>query len=581
MAPMFSKGLFSFLQSDWHFKLFPITFCDKSISLVLVFLIIYTFVFLLILDSQKPSGKDESHGSAKWGSPECLKRKYKDKNGENIILTQHVEMGVDGQKHKRNLNVLVCGGSGSGKTRFYVKPNVLNCNTSFCITDPKGEVLRTCGLTLKKQGYRVKVLDLINMDKSHCYNPFVYLRDDNDIQRLVTNIMANTVPKGSKPSDPFWDQAASMLLLALVFYLHYEAPPEEQNFPMVIEMIRAGEVKEDNDSYQSVLDILFNRLQNRSPEHIALKYYRSYRSGSSKTLKSIQITLISRLEKFNLESLAGITQYDELELDKMGEEKTALFAVIPDNDDSFNFLVGLLYTQLFQGLYYQADFVYGGRLPIHVHFLMDEFANIGLPDQFDKLLATMRSREISVSIILQNMAQLKALFEKNWESIVGNCDTFLYLGGNELSTHEYLSKMLGRETITYKNRSSTKGRNGSHSVSDQTTGRSLMMEEEVRTLDNRKALLLIRGEPPICDDKYDVSHHPHIADTPDGGGPVYAYGEDTWSSGLITTLEEIPKEESTEEKPSSVECLSEEEVYEKIKKEMEKRYIEEQTIKNA
>ena len=314
--------------------------------------------------------------------------------------------------------------------------HIMNANTSFVCLDPKGELLRDTGNLLKAKGYDIKVIDLINMEKSYCYNPFVYLRSDNDIQRLVTNLFKNTTPKGSQSQDPFWDQAAQMLLLALVFYLHYEAPPDEQNFPMVMEMIRAGEVREDNDEFQSPLDELFDRLEMRNPEHIALKYYRNYRSGSGKTLKSIQITLVSRLEKFNLESLAGMTQTDEMELWSLGEKKTAIFAVIPDNDSSFNFIVGLLYTQLFQQLYYQADVVHGGRLPVHVHFVMDEFANVALPDEFDKLLATMRSREISVSIIIQNLAQLKALFEKQWESIVGNCDEFIYLGGNEQSTHE-------------------------------------------------------------------------------------------------------------------------------------------------
>mgnify|MGYP003208311534 CR=1 FL=1 len=286
------------------------------------------------------------------------------------------------------------------------------------------------------------MLDLIDMEKSHCYNPFVYINSDDDIQRLTTNLFKNTTPKGSQTQDPFWDQTAAMLLKALVCYLHYEAPPDEQNFSMVMEMIRAGDIKEDNEEYQSVLDELFERLEERNPEHIALKYYRAYYSGSAKTLKSIQISLVSRLEKFNLDSLAGITQCDEMDLGQIGEKKTAVFAVIPDNDSSFNFIVGMLYTQLFQQLYYQADSVHGGRLPVHVHFVMDEFANVALPDEFDKLLSTMRSREISVSIIVQNLAQLKALFEKQWESIVGNCDEFLYLGGNEQSTYEYVFNIL-------------------------------------------------------------------------------------------------------------------------------------------
>ena len=373
------------------------------------------------------------------------------------IRDRNVAIGLDGRKHRRTLNILGCGGSGAGKTRFLAKPNIMNANTSYVCLDPKGELLRDTGNLLKAKGYKIKVIDLINMEKSHCYNPFAYLRNDNDIQRLVTNLFKNTTPKGAQSQDPFWDQAAQMLLLALVFYLHYEAPEEEQNFPMVMEMIRAGEVREDDDTYQSPLDELFDRLEMRDPEHIALKYYRNYHSGSGKTLKSIQITLISRLEKFNLESLAGITQTDEMELWKLGEEKTAIFSVIPDNDSSFNFVVGMLYTQLFQQLYYQADVVHGGRLPVHVHFVMDEFANVALPDEFDKLLATMRSREISVTIIIQNMAQLKALFEKQWESIVGNCDEFLYLGGNEQSTHEYVSKLLGKETIDTNTYGQSKG----------------------------------------------------------------------------------------------------------------------------
>lgn len=380
------------------------------------------------------------------------------------------------------------------------------------------------GKLLEAKGYSIRVLDLINMDRSHCYNPFVYLRDDNDIQRLVTNLFKNTTPKGSQSQDPFWDQAATMLLLALVFYLHYEAPPEEQNFPMVMEMIRAGDVREDDDTYKSALDILFERLEMRNPEHIALKYYRNYHSGSGKTLKSIQITLISRLEKFNLDSLASITQNDELELWSLGEQKTAIFAVIPDNDSSFNFLVGMLYTQLFQQLYHQADFVHGGRLPVPVHFLMDEFANVALPDEFDKLLSTMRSREISVSIIIQNLAQLKALFEKQWESIVGNCDEFLYLGGNEQSTHKYVSELLGKSTIDTNTYGKSSGRSGNYSTNYQISGRELLTPDEVRMLDNQYAILFIRGERPVLDFKYDILKHPNVALTADGKAGVYQHG---------------------------------------------------------
>lgn len=406
---------------------------------------------------------------------------------------------------------------------------IMNANTSFVVLDPKGELLRDTGHLLEEKGYEIKVLDLIDMEKSHCYNPFVYLHSDDDIQRLTTNLFKNTTPKGSQTQDPFWDQTAAMLLKALVCYLHYEAPPDEQNFSMVMEMIRAGDIKEDNEEYQSVLDELFERLEERNPEHIALKYYRAYHSGSAKTLKSIQISLVSRLEKFNLDSLAGITQCDEMDLGQIGEKKTAVFAVIPDNDSSFNFIVGMLYTQLFQQLYYQADSVHGGRLPVHVHFVMDEFANVALPDEFDKLLSTMRSREISVSIIIQNLAQLKALFEKQWESIVGNCDEFLYLGGNEQSTHEYVSKLLGKETIDTNTYGRSRGRNGSYSTNYQLAGRELMTPDEVRMLDNRYALLFIRGERPIWDLKYDILHHPNVALTTDGSAPAYTHGEDTRS----------------------------------------------------
>lgn len=513
---------------------FSINICEGSLKTVLIFIFAYILGIGIYISTARNYRRREEHGSAKWGDAVTINNKYSDKDKEkNKILTKSTRIGLDGRKHRRNLNVLVCGGSGSGKTRFYAKPNIMNANTSFITLDCKGEILRDTGSLLEQKGYKIKVLDLINMEKSHCYNPFAYLRDDNDIQRLVTNLFKNTTPKGSQSQDPFWDQAAMMLLLALVFYLHYEAPEDEQNFPMVMEMIRAGEVREDDDTFNSPLDELFNRLERRNPEHIALKYYRNYRSGSGKTLKSIQITLVSRLEKFNLDSLASITQTDELELWKLGEEKTALFAIIPDNDSSFNFIVGMLYTQLFQQLYYQADVVHGGRLPVHVHFVMDEFANVALPDEFEKLLATMRSREISVSIIIQNLAQLKALFEKQWESIVGNCDEFLYLGGNEQSTHEYVSKLLGKETIDTNTYGQSYGRNGNYSTNWQITGRELMTPDEVRMLDNQYALLFIRGERPVKDFKFDILKHPNVKLSKDGGAPGYKHGLDKYSTATI------------------------------------------------
>ena len=532
IAPCMDNGLVSLIQKFGTVMQNPfhIQLCEDSLKTVLILLLIYGIAIGVYLSTDRNYRRREEHGSAKWGSAGSVNKKYADKKkDENKLLTQNVAIGLDGRKHRRNLNVLVCGGSGAGKTRFYAKPNIMNANTSFVVLDPKGELLRDTGNLLKEKGYEVKVLDLIDMEKSHCYNPFVYLHSDDDIQRLTTNLFKNTTPKGSQTQDPFWDQTAAMLLKALVCYLHYEAPPDEQNFPMVMEMIRAGDVKEDNEEYQSVLDELCERLEERNPEHIALKYYRAYHSGSAKTLKSIQISLVSRLEKFNLDSLAGITQTDEMELGNIGEKKTAVFAVIPDNDSSFNFIVGMLYTQLFQQLYYQADSIHGGRLPVHVHFVMDEFANVALPDEFDKLLSTMRSREISVSIIIQNLAQLKALFEKQWESIVGNCDEFLYLGGNEQSTHEYVSKLLGKETIDTNTYGRSRGRNGNYSTNYQLAGRELMTPDEVRMLDNKYALLFIRGERPIQDLKYDILHHPNVSLTTDGGEPAYKHGEDTRS----------------------------------------------------
>ena len=539
IAPYLSGGLPELVRNLSYIANHPfqISFCEDSLRAVLILLLVYGLAIGIFLSSERNYRRRQEHGSAKWGTASSVNRKYADKAWDrNKVLTQNVSIGLDGRKHRRNLNILCCGGSGAGKTRFFAKINLMNAACSYVVLDPKSEMLRDCGNLLKQQGYEIKVLDLINMNKSHCYNPFVYLKSDNDIQRLVTNLFKNTTPKGSQSQDPFWDQAASMLLLALVFYLHYEAPEEEQNFPMVMEMIRAGEVREDMEDYLSPLDELFNRLEMRNPDHIALKYYRNYRSGSAKTLKSIQITLVARLEKFNLESLAGITQTDEMDLYRIGEKKTVIFACIPDNDSSFNFIVGMLYTQLFQQLYYQADQIHGGRLPVHVHFIMDEFANVALPDDFDKLLATMRSREISVSIIIQNMAQLKALFEKQWESIVGNCDTFLYLGGNEQSSHKYVSELLGKETIDTNTYGRSHGRGGSYTKNFQLSGRELMTPDEVRMLDNRYALLFIRGEFPVKDLKYDIMKHPYVRFTADGSGEPYAHGLDTRSIATLTLL---------------------------------------------
>lgn len=505
---------------------FHIELCGDSLKTVLVLLCAYGLAVGVILSSRRNYRRCEEHGSAKWGSARTVNRKYRAAAPEaNKIFTQNVRMGLDGRKHRRNLNTVVVGGSGAGKTRFYAKPNLCQANTSFTVLDPKGELLRSTGHLLRQKGYEVRVLDLLNMEKSHCYNPFVYLRDDNDVQRLVTNLFKSTTPKGSQSNDPFWDTAASMLLLALIFYLKYEAPPDEQNFPMVMEMLRAADVREDMDEYTSPLDELFERLEMREPDHIAVKYYKDYHSGSAKTLKSIQITLAARLEKFNLSSLAALTATDELNLPSLGEKKVALFALIPDNDTSFNFLVSILYTQLFQQLFYLADYKYGGSLPVPVHFLMDEFSNVSLPEDFSKILAVMRSRNVYVSIILQNVAALKALFEKEWESILGNCDEFLYLGGNETSTHKLISESyLGKSTIDTNTYGKSSGRNGNYSTNYQISGRELLTPDEVRMLDNRYALLFIRGERPVMDEKYDILKHPNIALTEDGGAAPYQHG---------------------------------------------------------
>ena len=550
---------------------FSFNFCDKTIVTLFVFIIAYILGIGIYISTKKNYRRREEHGSAKWGDAKRLNKKYEQVPfSSNKILTQNVSIGYDSRKHRRNMNTLIIGGSGAGKTRFYAKPNVMQANTSLIVLDPKGEIARDEGYLLEKKGYVVKVLDLINMDKSHCYNPFVYLQSDNDVQKLVTNLFKATTPKGSQSQDPFWDTAASMLLLSLIFYLMYEAPEEEQNFVMVMELLRAGDVHEDDDSYVSPLDMLMNRLEAKNPEHIAVKYYHDYHSGSAKTLKSIQITLAARLEKFNLESLANMTMTDELDLPSLGEKKVALFAIIPDNDISFNFLVSILYTQIFQQLFYLADHKYGGSLPVHVHFVMDEFANVSLPDDFDKILSVMRSREVSVSIILQNLAQLKALFEKQWESIVGNCDEFLYLGGNEQSTHKYVSELLGKETIDTNTYGKSSGRSGSYSTNYQNSGRELLTPDEVRMLDNKYALLFIRGERPVLDLKFNLFEHKNVALSGLGKAKPYIHGE---TENAIATLsfdyDNFESAQEIEEITSDYEILSEEELEKYIMEEFE------------
>lgn len=526
-APYINDGLFNVIAnlSNAMDSPFSIQWCDNSLRTMTIFLLIYLFGIGIYFSNKKNYRRKEEYGSAKWANKKQVNQKYADKHYfENKLLSQNVRIGLDGKKHRRNLNTIVIGGSGAGKTRFYGKPNLMQCNTSFVCLDPKGELLRDTGHLLEKNGYVIKVLDLINMDKSHCYNPFEYIQDDKDVLKLITNLIRNTTPKGSQTNDPFWEKSETALLEALCLYLLHEAPKEEQNFTMVMEMISAADVREDDEDYQSPLDELFERLELRNPDSLALKQYKIYKQAAGKTAKSILISVGVRLAAFNLDSIASLTATDELELHLVGERKTALFAVIPDNDSTFNFIVGMLYTQLFQMLYYQADIIHQGELPTPVHFLMDEFANVALPDDFDKLLSTMRSRRIFVSIIIQNLAQIKALYKDAWESIVGNCDELYYLGGNEQSTHKFISEYLGKETLDTNTFGKSSGRNGNYSTNYQQAGRELLTADEVRLLDNDYALLFIRGERPVFDKKYDILKHPNIKDTKDGKVKAYEHG---------------------------------------------------------
>ena len=532
---------------------FSIHWCDASLKTIGIFLIVYALAIGMYLSSAKNYRRTEEYGSAKWANPNTVCKKYANKDYfTNKVFSQNVRMGLDGKKHRRNLNTVVIGGSGAGKTRFYAKPNIMQCNTSFVVLDPKGEIIRSVGHLLEDNGYVIKVIDLIDMSKSLGYNPFHYIRSDKDVLKLITNLIRNTTPKGSSTNDPFWEKSETALLEALMLYLYHYAPEDEQNFTMVMEMLNYAEVKEDEEDYESPLDELFKRLETLDFNSLALKQYKIYKQAAGKTAKSILISVGVRLAAFNLEELASLTRFDEMELEQIGERKTALFAIIPDNDSTFNFIVGMLYTQLFQMLYYQADYVHGGELPVPVHFLMDEFANVALPDEFDKLLSTMRSRQIFVSIILQNLAQIKALYKDSWESIVGNCDELYYLGGNEQSTHKYISELLGKETLDTNTFGKSTGHSGSYSTNFQQTGRELLTADEVRLLDNNDGLLFIRGERPIKDKKYNLLKHPNIKQTLDGGYLPYIHGQashfiEDWQNILLSNNEyELLDEEETE-----------------------------------
>lgn len=505
---------------------FQLHYTEYTIKSVLVCTLLYAAGIGIFYSSQKNYRRGEEHGSARWGDARQICKKYSQKPySQNILLTQNFCISLDTHEHRRCLNILVVGGSGAGKSRGFALPNIMQCCCSMVITDPKAELLRKTGGLLEKKGYEVRVFDLINPDTSFCYNPFEYVHDDKDVLRLISNLIQNTTPKGSQSSDPFWEKSETALLQALMLYLLHEAPPEEQNFAMIMEMLGSAQVKEEDEDYESPLDILFDRLEMRDPDSIAVKQYHIYKQAAGKTAKSILISVGVRLAAFNLPQIAKLTNTDELDLSSMGERKVALFCCIPDADTSLNYLVGMIYSQLFQTLYYMADRVHGGALPVPVNCIMDEFPNVSLPNEFEKILATCRSRSIYCSIIIQNMSQLKALFKDSWESLVGNCDEFLYLGGNEKETHKYVSELLGKETIDTNTYGQTKGKSGSYSTNFQQSGRELLQPDEVRMLDNQNALLFIRGERPILDAKYDLMKHPNIRYTEDGGAGPFNYAK--------------------------------------------------------
>ena len=505
---------------------FQLHYTEYTIKSVLVCTLLYAGGIGIFYSSQKNYRRGEEHGSARWGDARQICKKYSQKPySQNILLTQNFRISLDTHKHRRCLNILVVGGSGAGKSRGFALPNIMQCCCSMVITDPKAELLRKTGGLLEKKGYEVRVFDLINPDTSFCYNPFEYVHDDKDVLRLISNLIQNTTPKGSQSSDPFWEKSETALLQALMLYLLHEAPPEEQNFAMIMEMLGSAQVKEEDEDYESPLDILFDRLEMRDPDSIAVKQYHIYKQAAGKTAKSILISVGVRLAAFNLPQIAKLTNTDELDLSSMGERKVALFCCIPDADTSLNYLVGMIYSQLFQTLYYMADRVHGGAIPVPVNCIMDEFPNVSLPNEFEKILATCRSRSIYCSIIIQNMSQLKALFKDSWESLVGNCDEFLYLGGNEKETHKYVSELLGKETIDTNTYGQTKGKSGSYSTNFQQSGRELLQPDEVRMLDNQNALLFIRGERPILDAKYDLMKHPNIRYTEDGGAGPFNYAK--------------------------------------------------------
>ena len=497
-----------------------IIWTDKSLPTILICLAAYGMAVLLYRTNQGRTRDGEEHGSAAWATPASVNAQFAQK--DSIPLTQHVRLGLDTHKHRRSLNVLVIGGSGAAKTRSFVLPNILTANTNYVITDPKSEVLLATGGYLKEQGYDARVLNLVNLEQSDGYNPFRYLRDEKDVLKLVNNLIQSTTPKGSHESDPFWTKAETALLQAIILMLFQEAPEYEQNFSMVMRVLEYAEVREEDEGHVSPLDLLFESIERRKPDSVAVRQYKVFKLAAGKTAKSILVSTAVRLAPFNLPQIQALTDHDDMDLYTLGKKKVALYAVIPDNDNTFNFLVSLLYAQAFQALYYSADQIHHGPLPRHVRFVLDEFAAMPLPG-FTRELATMRSRSISASVIIQNMAQIKELYKDSWETIPGNCDTILYLGGNESSTHKYVSEMLGKATIDTKTHGQTKGKSGSYSTNFQMSGRELLTPDEVRKLDNRYALLFIRGASPVMDEKYDLMHHPAISHSSLGGAAPYIH----------------------------------------------------------
>lgn len=491
---------------------------------LLVFLLLYGGGVLLYYADHENRRPGEEYGSAKWGNARELNKRYADQNGKNVILTKRVSIGLDGYKHRRNLNILVVGGSGSGKTRFFCKPGIMSVNCSYLIVDPKGEMLRSTGYLLKEEGYDIKVFDLIHPRQSDGYNPFTYIRDDPDVLKLMDNLVKNTTPPKGASNDPFWEKAEIALDSALMLYLLYEAPVEEQNFEMLMFMLECARVMEEDEQYQSPLDLLFQTLEERDPSHIAVREYKVYKQAAGKTAKSILVTASVRLAAFIFPQYAAMMQTDEMDFASLGERKRAIFCVIPVNDGSMNYLVSMLLTQCFQQLYLRADERYNGRLPVPVRVIQDEWANVAQPDSYPKVLATCRSYNIGINIIVQNIQSIKALYKDEWEGIIGNCDTLLFLGGgNEPTSLEFVSKLLGKETVHTRTRGRTKGRSGSSSVNFQQTGRDLMTPDEIRMLPTNDALLFIRGEKPVRDKKYDIKKHPNVRRTADGRAKPYSH----------------------------------------------------------